>query len=410
MANAGRIPIPLSQRWRRFRIRILPLMIFVVTGAGSYWVWSGVIANPTMVGAANSVVIEPAAIAGGNLLPLAAGELNQFDTVQAGQVVARLDDTITTAMIDTLRADQVTLKAQLEAAEEEAIRDTTVAKVDILRGALDMAFDVERRKLDIFDRQTRIEAARIARDRLDERIAALQILQRDGSQVRQQDLDEAVRERDIQDQLFKSENTALKIAEEQLAVAQKRMDENKFDQLHDLEKLIAPVRAEIAAQDARIKELQVQAEALTIRSTVTGKIREVYKRPGQVVTAGEPILSIVLDKPQFIVTYIRQGRGPAVKAAVNMPVEIRTQSGQVATSKVEYIGPQYELVPPQQNMTRDMNLIDYGLPVRIALPPELAVTPGELVHLRLVPNWEAVARANGLRPRDETATTSAAGR
>jgi multidrug resistance efflux pump len=104
--------------------------------------------------------------------------------------------------------------------------------------------------------------------------------------------------------------------------------------------------------------------------------------PGQQVKAGTVLFTIAADEPEYIVSYVRPTQ--RLHPEVGMTVAIRPRNGrEVAHAAVERVGPQIELIPSHQ--IRDQRIMEWGLPVRIQVPPSLQLRPGELVDLKFLP-------------------------
>lgn len=144
---------------------------------------------------------------------------------------------------------------------------------------------------------------------------------------------------------------------------------------------LSRLRASIAAHEARIRELELQAESLEIRAPMKGTVTAIYRRAGQVVQPGEPVVAIVADGSDYITAYLRQRQN--IKPSVGMPVDVRARSArrQPVPSMIEQVGPRVERVPPQQ--LYDPQVPEWGIPVRIKLPAGFDATPGELVDVTI---------------------------
>ena len=71
--------------------------------------------------------------------------------------------------------------------------------------------------------------------------------------------------------------------------------------------MTAPARQAVNTAKAKIDAIQVQINALEIRSPIDGIIAVVLKRPNQEVKLGDPLLTIASEEASFVVSYIRQG-------------------------------------------------------------------------------------------------------
>jgi multidrug resistance efflux pump len=135
-----------------------------------------------------------------------------------------------------------------------------------------------------------------------------------------------------------------------------------------------------------MQEISVQLNALTQRhaleltSPVDGTVSQIWRAPGEAVTAGDPILTIAVAQPTEVIGYATQGQLERVRE--NMAVEIAKASapGQPVTSRVTYVGPAVEQMPMQ--LWQNPTMPQYGRPFKVKLPPELVVIPGEIVGIR----------------------------
>jgi hypothetical protein len=107
---------------------------------------------------------------------------------------------------------------------------------------------------------------------------------------------------------------------------------------------------------------------------------KIIGRPGEVVTAGEPILAIAEASPSEIVAYI--GDTLLGQVEENMPVEIikDREPPQIARSQITQIGPTMELMP--ERMWLYPNIPQWGRSILIEIPEGLELIPGEMIGIR----------------------------
>ena len=97
------------------------------------------------------------------------------------------------------------------------------------------------------------------------------------------------------------------------------------------------------------------------------------------------LFTLAAEEPEYIVSYVRPTQ--RLRPEVDMSVAIRPRNtNQVAYTRIERVGPQVEQIPAHQ--LRDQKLMEWGLPVRIAVPPALNLRPGEIVDLKFFPASE----------------------
>jgi multidrug resistance efflux pump len=378
LASGSRIPTPWSHSWRRFRYSALPAISFCACAAAVGWMWSRQIQLATALGEAEIVRLDLIALTDGRL---AAGPENYwtlFDETQAGQILVRLDDRPVQAELDVLRTELERLRSDLDAAALQLKLDQAALALDHRREGMRLAWESQRRRLDVLDRKAEIETDRVELKRL---AAQYDFLKAPGDTgvVSQQALVDAKLLRDVVARRIEATTGALGELQQQAQWAVKRLQEYPELDAAEFRTLLGPYEAAIATQEARIRQLQLQVDALELPAPLSGTIAAVYRWPGQNVRAGEPIMTIAATGARYIVSYLRQE--VRFRPEPGMPVEVRARlaGARRHTALVERVGPQVELVPEHQR--RDPRLLEWGLPVRISLPPELTVRPGELVDV-----------------------------
>ena len=124
MNNGGRIPTPWSHRWRRMRYSMLPVVSFCVCLAVTLWLWHRQGQLPHAVGEVEVVRMDVASGVDGRLLPLSVVRpaWTLLDTVQEGQVIARLDAEALKAQVAALQAGVERLEKELDAEAAKLVR------------------------------------------------------------------------------------------------------------------------------------------------------------------------------------------------------------------------------------------------------------------------------------------------
>jgi hypothetical protein len=208
---------------------------------------------------------------------------------------------------------------------------------------------------------------------------------------------EIMRLRDVAAERIKGHKDYIEQAEAELKPARARIAGQPTLLKADLERVLSPLRAAIAYQESRIHELELQREGLELRTPISGYIvpttvqnsagaaQPIAAVPGQQVRAGTVLFTVAADQPEYIVSYVRPAQ--RIRPQVDMRVAVRPRdTNQIGYTHIESVGPQVEQVPPHQ--LRDQKMLEWGLPVRIAVPPALGLQPGELVNLKFYPTSE----------------------
>src|SRR5437867_7925555 len=108
------IPTPPGQRWREFRIQVLPLFVFVVVLGGLFTLWSRFVQPIAIVGLVETNAVNVTTTQAGLLTALA---VNRFDEVTNGQIlgeVAPYDPEQVQAQLAAIESSINVVKARME--------------------------------------------------------------------------------------------------------------------------------------------------------------------------------------------------------------------------------------------------------------------------------------------------------
>jgi multidrug resistance efflux pump len=162
-------------------------------------------------------------------------------------------------------------------------------------------------------------------------------------------------------------------AEIQAAEAQKGGAAEQAEKLKSL-------REALTSREEEVAQLDLALSSLDITAPVSGTVSKVHLRPGQLARAGDPIMEISADGAGYVVSYLREEQ-QYIQPAPAMPVEVRPRNNpkHVVRATVDTVGAQVEAVPARQ--LRDQRTPEWGLPVRVTIPPDADLLPGEIVNL-----------------------------
>jgi multidrug resistance efflux pump len=369
--------------WRRFayiiRVFALPPAVFVGASVMAWWLWQHQAELPQTYGTVEAVRVEVAAATEGMLATNSdPGWWTLFDSVTQDTVIARLDDRPSMARLVALRAELKRLEQEVTAAAARIDVEYADQELQQRREAIRLAWNVERLRLDVLDRKTLLETSRIEQQRLSARVAYLEPLVARGA-ITDMELVDASLLRDETEQRVNELKVSLVESEQQQKRAVERMAEFTFASDPQLAAQLAPLRSAVDVQAALIEELKIGIELLEVRAPVSGEIVAIHRYPGQNVQAGDPVVTIAATKGRYIVSYVRSESNLQPTQDMSVRVRRRVLGGLSVKTTVGRIGPQVELVPTQQR--RDPNRPEWGRPVRIRMPQDLVLVPGELVEI-----------------------------
>lgn len=390
------IRTPIRVYLNRLRLQLVPVVAFGAALTLAVWLWGRHAGMPHSVGEVETVELEIAATTAGLLVPPPHGPWELFDRVQAGTVLARLDDGAVQADLAVVRAEADRLAKELAAEEARARRDLAEAKIDrvnhkrrLLAEARTVALEVERAQLDVLDRQTLIETSRVELARQQERYDALKKAYDRGVATSYRLADVELR-RDVVQEQIKSAEVALAQARKDLQAARDRQAKTRSELQHadlgepgDLDTFLGPFRAAVAVQQARVRQIEEQVRGLSLRAPIDGVISQILLRPGQSVQPGEPILAISTDRSQHVISYIREYQLIRPEVGMRVRVAIRGIPRRTVDGVIERVAPAVRSVP--RHHLRDPKGREWGLPVRIALTESARLKPGELVDISFDP-------------------------
>ena len=352
--------------------------MFAVAVLLTGYLWSRQLGLPNAVGEAVAVRVDAVSPLDGTLAAVPGKPLELFDVVQAGQVIVRLDDHAAVATLARMQAGLARLRIDLETAAIGMIDRQAALQQGDSREARALAIDIERLRLVIVEHEGLVETDRALLARLNEKYDAVKPLVDRGVEPRLTLVDIEL-QRDVVQKRIEGMTNALAEARAQKAACEGRLGKFSPVEVADLQKMLAPVREAIAAEETRLQDVRRQIESMEIRAPISGTVMAVFARPGQTVAAGATILTLASGDSQCIVSYVRENQQIHPAVGMGVAVHVRAIPRDSGWARVERIGPQVEPIPPHQ--LRDPRVPEWGLPVRITMPPGLKLRPGELVDV-----------------------------
>lgn len=363
MSDAPRreIKVPPAQIWREFRMRFLPIGVFVVMLGAATLLWKQTVVGPTMVGeveAIQTAIVTPEAGYITNFF------VHPMQEVKAGDPIAEVISTDVRAASSEVQEwrSRVAL-SQLE----------INAMVDRERIAFDyqaLSITTMRFKAELMAERARLPLLEAAYERAKEGW--------DARVVPYNDFQVAALERDaVKARVFEFERL-VKESEQRLAEA--KATANVFTNIASAT-LPETIRR---MQDDRKKMTSARTEPIVLRATIDGTVGVIMRRAGENVTAGEPICYIFARSSDRIITYVRQGMTVEPKKGMAVKIRCRTHAREEAIGHIEEVGHRFESIT-NQALLRPGMLFELGMPVGVNMPQSLRsiLRPGEVVDLSI---------------------------
>lgn len=349
----------MSQRLREFRVRGIPILIFLIVAGIVAFLWQDRIHSPGFMG---KVVADSA-----HIQSPADGIVDQlfispFDEVERGDPVARI-----------IRADSSYVQARLDLVRYQVKQ--IEAGFDPIQNLQRNAIDFENLKLDMVENRIELASLNIRKNRLTMQYQRGQELFERGS---------------ISEEEFQRIETDFLLVESEV--------EQTEELIKQLEKSVAnlepymkgddlrsPLLTAIRAQEQELTVIEEELKPVTVYAPIDGVISAIYKHNSQFVSSGEIIFGIESKEPAYITGFVRQPLRVVPEAGMEVQVRTRKPGREMFNSHILRVGGQIKIIDP--NLQRPGSFEETGLPVQIAIArtDDLQLVPGEIVDLVMNP-------------------------
>jgi len=343
------IPTPPAQRWREFRIQVLPPLAFVAVMVCVGLLWQRYVFPSNIVAQVEAETASVISTQPGKIETLA---VQRFQQVKKGDVIAILsiaDTNLLAAGIESTRADLAIMRERIE--------------VGTLRGTQ----NYEQQRLTYLEQR-----AQWLEDQVNVKLAEATYRIQEDLMKRVPPLTDS---NTYNQAYFRWEALQVRVREMEAFLKEKE---------HVLPRLLADVTNSAGvieqAIEARTKHILAASSNIVLRAPMDGIITLCSNAVGERIMAGTPIVVISATKPERIIAYMRQPIAATPKPGDTVQVRRRTFRRQTATATISDVGPQLESISPAL-MLPGVGKVDLGLPFAVNLPSQLNLLPGEIVDV-----------------------------
>ncbi len=351
------IKVPIKQKLREFRLRIVPVVVFGAVLFFVMYLWDLRVYNPSFIGRVHAEVAMITSPQTGLIKNLMVSE---FDRLSKGDPIATIEI-----------ADSNLVKSRVAAISSQ---------IDLVKASLDPLSDWQR---------NRINLASLRIDLVQERVELGTLAIRKNQQMRNVERIE---------QLFTSNLVSAQELEDanlELDIITSAMDVRQ-DQIAQFEQYIVNIESsdqqygasdsDVLAAAVRVYEnelaaLEAELQPIVIRAPFDGVVGKLYYSNGSYLPAGELFVHFESETPTHIIGYIRQPL--TVRPYIGMIVQVRTRTATkyIAPAVIENVGVQLSLV--DEGLQRPGASFETALPVKISLSglEEIPLIPGEMVDI-----------------------------
>lgn len=146
--------------------------------------------------------------------------------------------------------------------------------------------------------------------------------------------------------------------------------------------LFRSMRRRCELLQSQLTATEKSANSLDILSPVDGQIDKTHVQPLQMIEPGAPIASVIPSRETYAIGYSRESSG--IRPVVGMSVALRSLSDPNLrfASTIESVGPKIESIPSRHRVNPRVE--EWGRPVRIPIPEEMAIQPGSSISIELI--------------------------
>jgi HlyD family secretion protein len=282
--------------------------------------------------------------------------VREGDTVNAGQVIARLDDAQVRAREDSARAALANAQAKVQGAHDqiavlqEQLREnqlqTGQSTMDAEGRVRQAEADLTAAQADLVQQQAALRLAEFNRD-------AYARLAKTGAASQQQGLQAEV-QADQQAAVVAGSQRKVESARGALTTAQANLDTPKVRsaqtsgteaQIAQQQSTIAGAKAETAQAQAELAEAEADRADLTVLAPFSGTVLTRAAEPGEVVQAGTAIVTLLDLSKVYLRGFVPEGEIGKVKVGQPAHVFLDSNSNQALDGYVLRIDPQATFTP-----------------------------------------------------------------
>src|SRR5688500_5447185 len=135
------IPTPVSQRWREFKIQVLPLIIFAVVLVSVAFLWKNFVVPRGIVGEVDAIKADVISIQDGTVARL---NIDRFETVEAGQELGEIissSEDFLKASVAAIEADLRVMDSRIALDERRNQQNTVQLKMNLLTEQVQLVSD-----------------------------------------------------------------------------------------------------------------------------------------------------------------------------------------------------------------------------------------------------------------------------
>lgn len=372
------IRTPLAYRLRLMRHRTIPLIVWICVIAALLVMGRGDLRYINGVGVveARQFAVSPAI--DGIIQSLA---VDILDTIEAGQILALMDDTIVAAELVVAEAEMSRIRMKVRAEGRRLDEEFAQKEADVLNDLRRFQINEENARLEYLDKVVRQESDTIKLERLRLDMNRQRDLVAQNIHAEELYDDTRLRYEALKTEIEQNE-TAISVAKTNLDRAvERRVDWESQVVDGDTVDFLGPIREALNVQEARINEIKQRRRMLALNAPVSGQVTHIFHRPGETVLAGDPIMAITDTSNQRVIAYVDERSAGKVIPGSEVHLQSENRPDRAVVAIVARAGAALEELPIVLRGTPI--LPEWGFPVLISQIPQGVFLPGERLRVSI---------------------------
>lgn len=377
--NQAPIRTPFSRWLALWRQRYLPALVWGLAVVLAVVLIQRQRVYVDAVGLAEAQTTFVAPLLDGTVQSLA---VDVLDRVEAGQVVAVMDDTLVRSELMVAEAELERVRAALDAERLRFAQEQQLQQASVQNDLRQFFLNEEQARLDYLDRAIQHEEDKVNLERLGVQLKRQEQM-RDQAILDDAAYDETRLAYEALETKVEKDVEALALARENMETASRRREEiAPVDAMPvAADAILNALRADIAAQEAMVREVQSRRQVLALKSPVTGQVAMVTRRPGESTLAGDPILTIVGNNSNRVLAYVDEHAAVQFTPGDTVEIHTRAQPSRVVQGTIIKVGEHIEPFPLR--LLANPLAPQHGVQVLVGDLPADAFRPGEALNIRL---------------------------
>ena len=350
------IPTPVAERWKDFRIQVVPVIVFCLAAFFVSRIWRHQLVAPQAVGQFEAVQAQVTSPQPGRLYAL---NVRRYQIVKQGDLIGSLAPVDARFDLDALQAklELIRLRIQPETPQQRGISNYERMYLEVMLEKSKLASTKVRLQLATDD-------AKRSEQLFKENLISKADLDRAQSQRTQLETEVA--------QLTETLNLVEPGLEKLRSLADASKQSVNFNSLSN----------SLDVLDQSLSQILARSAIVELRAPLGGMVSTVYRNQGEHVRDGDLILTISATHTGRIQSYTAFPFSQ--QPVVGMEVEIRRRNGRQETGRgrIESVGAQVEPIPSALLVGRAnlaANLL--GLSFAVTAPIDMKAFPGEIVDI-----------------------------